>query len=160
MFEAKNEKASDIQASMSLPVKLSASSSVAHLIVEELNAEEQLLHSVKEKPADQILDASSSLPVDPEAKNSGPFFITEVMTKEEEKLYEARIKVEEVEEAKRKKEAARLAFDPNARFSKLDELLTQTQQYSEFLLEKMEEITDVRVPHHVMAIFCFLDISC
>ena len=160
MFEAKNEKASDIQESTSLPVKLSPSSSMANLIVEELNAEEQLLHSVKEKPADQILDASSSLPVDPEAKNSGPFFITEVMTKEEEKLYEARIKVEEVEEAKRKKEAARLAFDPNARFRKLDELLTQTQQYSEFLLEKMEEITDVRVPHHVMAIFCFLDISC
>ncbi|KAM0915460.1 hypothetical protein ACQ4PT_010858 [Festuca glaucescens] len=138
MFEAKNDKANDfVEAS-----KLKASSVVVHPIAEALKAEEQLFHSVKEETEDQFLDGSSSLPVDPEAKNSSPFFITEVMTKEEEKLYEARVKVEEEEEAKRKEEAARLAFDPNARFSKLDELLTQTQLYSEFLLEKMEEITD------------------
>jgi ATP-dependent DNA helicase len=144
MFNAKNDKASDfVEASTSLPVKLKASSGVVHPIAEALKAEKQILHSVKEEIEDQFLDASSSLLVDPKAKNGGPFFITEVMTKEEEKLYEARLKVEEEEEAKRKEEAARLAFDPNARFSKLDELLTQTQLYSEFLLEKMEEITDV-----------------
>jgi ATP-dependent DNA helicase len=138
MFEAKNDKANDfVEAS-----KLKASSVLVHPIAEALKAEEQLFHSVKEETEDQFLDGSSSLPVDdPEA--SGPFVVTEVMTKEEEKLYEARVKVEEEEEAKRKEEAARLAFDPNARFSKLDELLTQTQLYSEFLLEKMEEITDV-----------------
>ncbi|XP_047063817.1 ATP-dependent DNA helicase DDM1-like isoform X1 [Lolium rigidum] len=136
MFEAKNDKANDfVEAS-----KLKASSVLVHPIAEALKAEEQLFHSVKEETEDQFLDGSSSLPVDPEA--SGPFVVTEVMTKEEEKLYEARVKVEEEEEAKRKEEAARLAFDPNARFSKLDELLTQTQLYSEFLLEKMEEITD------------------
>ncbi|XP_047068275.1 ATP-dependent DNA helicase DDM1-like isoform X1 [Lolium rigidum] len=149
MFEAKNGKASDfVEASTSSAVKLKDSSGVAHFIAEELKDEEKLLHSVKEETDDQFLDASSSLPVDPEAKNGGPFFITEVMTKEEEKLYEARLKIEEEEDAKRKEEAARLALDPNARFSKLDELLTQTQLYSEFLLEKMEEITDKVVEAH------------
>ncbi|CAM0944048.1 unnamed protein product [Alopecurus aequalis] len=34
-------------------------------------------------------------------------------------------------------ESERLAFDPKHEFSKLDEILTQTQLYSEFLLEKL-----------------------
>lgn len=38
-------------------------------------------------------------------------------------------------------EAARQAFDPNPWFSKLDKLLAQTQIYSEFVLDKMDQIT-------------------
>ncbi|KAI4967368.1 hypothetical protein ZWY2020_028337, partial [Hordeum vulgare] len=143
MFEAENEKASDfVDASTSLPVKLESSCVVAlvHPIVEVLKAEEQPLHSTKET-SDEFLDASSSVPIDLEAKNDDASFITEVMTKEEEKLYEARLMVEE-EEARKREQAARLAFDRNACFSKLDDLLTETQLYSEFLLENMEQITD------------------
>ena len=106
----------------------------------KIEAEEQLLNSVREETADGFLDASSSLPIDLQAKNGDACFITEAMTKEEEQLYQARLKVEEEEEAKRREDA----IDPKARFSKLDELLTKTQLYSEFLFEKMEEITDVR----------------
>ncbi|KAF7002559.1 LOW QUALITY PROTEIN: hypothetical protein CFC21_018039 [Triticum aestivum] len=135
MFEARNEKASDfVDASTSLPVKLEAScvAVLVHPIVEVLKAEEQPLHSTNEETS-----------VDLEAKNNDASFITEVMTKEEEQLYEARLKVEE-EEARKREQAARLALDPNACFSKLDELLTETQLYSEFLLEKMAQITDVK----------------
>ncbi|KAK9136358.1 hypothetical protein Syun_015688 [Stephania yunnanensis] len=70
-----------------------------------------------------------------EAKNGDSLFISSEMAKEEEKLEEARVKGEEDEEG----------IEPPAmddtQFSKLDELLTQTQLYSEFLLEKMEDIT-------------------
>lgn len=121
--------------------------------------EEQLLQSVKEETADDFVDASSSLPIDPEDKSGDASFITEVMKEEEEKLHGARIKAEEEEEARKREEAARLAFDPKARFSKLDELLTQTQLYSEFLLEKMEQITDVRASHCVRTVFSFLATS-
>ncbi|XP_037478482.1 ATP-dependent DNA helicase DDM1-like isoform X1 [Triticum dicoccoides] len=144
MFEARNEKASDfVDASTSLPVKLEAScvAVLVHPIVEVLKAEEQPLHSTNEETSDEFLDANSSVPIDLEAKNNDASFITEVMTKEEEQLYEARLKVEE-EEARKREQAARLALDPNACFSKLDELLTETQLYSEFLLEKMAQITD------------------
>ncbi|KAL5210676.1 hypothetical protein ABZP36_006299 [Zizania latifolia] len=96
---------------------------------------------VKEE-ADDFVDAISTPPVDLEAKNGDASLITEKMEEEEDKLHEARVKVEEEEEARKRADAARLAFDPNARFSKLDELLTQTQLYSEFLLEKMEHIAD------------------
>jgi ATP-dependent DNA helicase len=105
--------------------------------------EEQLLNSIREDTADGFLDTSSSLPIDLEAKNGDACFITEAMTKEEEQLHQARLKVEEEEEAKRREAARQQALDPKARFSKLDELLTKTQLYSEFLLEKMEQITDV-----------------
>ena len=105
----------------------------------KIEAEEQLQNSVREETADGFLDARSSLPIDLQAKNGDACLITEAMTEEEEQLYEARLKVEEEEEAKRRG----AAIDPKARFSKLDELLTKTQLYSEFLLEKMEEITDV-----------------
>ncbi|KAG8062399.1 hypothetical protein GUJ93_ZPchr0003g17319 [Zizania palustris] len=98
---------------------------------------------VKDEKADSFVDAISTLPIDLEAKNGDASLITEKMKEEEDKLHEARVKVEEEEEARKREEAARLAFDPNARFSKLDELLTQTQLYSEFLLEKMEQIADV-----------------
>ncbi|KAM0825579.1 hypothetical protein ACQ4PT_069455 [Festuca glaucescens] len=103
-----------------------------------------LLETLKvEDTADEFLDAPSSLPIDLEAKNGDATLITEVMAKEEEELCQARLKAEEEEEARKREEAARQAVDPKARFNKLDELLTQTQLYSEFLLEKMDQITDV-----------------
>uniref|UniRef100_A0ACD5X3N5 Uncharacterized protein n=1 Tax=Avena sativa TaxID=4498 RepID=A0ACD5X3N5_AVESA len=103
-----------------------------------------LLEKLKvEETADEFLDATSPLPIDLEAKNGDTSLITEVMAKEEEELCQARIKVEEEEEARKREEAARQALDPKARFNKLDELLTQTQLYAEFLLEKMDQITDV-----------------
>jgi ATP-dependent DNA helicase len=105
-----------------------------------------LLDTLKvEDTADEFQDAPSSLPIDLEAKNGDAALITEVMAKEEEELCQARVKAEEEEEARRREEAARQAVDPKARFNKLDELLTQTQLYSEFLLEKMDQITDVHV---------------
>uniref|UniRef100_A0ACD5XWD7 Uncharacterized protein n=1 Tax=Avena sativa TaxID=4498 RepID=A0ACD5XWD7_AVESA len=105
-------------------------------------AEEQILNSVREDTADGFPDASSALPIDLQAKNGDACFITETMTKEEEQLYEARLKAEQEEEARKREAARQQAVDPKARFSKLDQLLTQTQLYSEFLLEKMEQITD------------------
>ncbi|OAY70014.1 ATP-dependent DNA helicase DDM1 [Ananas comosus] len=86
-------------------------------------------------------DDSSSLPLDLAAKNGDTSLISEAMAEEEEKLLVARIKEEEGEEFKVKKEASEQAYDPDVRFSKLDELLTQTQLYSEFLLEKMDDIS-------------------
>ncbi|VAI01828.1 unnamed protein product [Triticum turgidum subsp. durum] len=124
--------------------ELKANGGEAHPIAEALKAEEELLNSVKDETSVEPLDATSPLPIDLAAKNGDTSLITEVMTKEEEEMYQARIKLEEEEEARKREEAARQAFDPNAKFSKLDELLTQTQLYSEFLLEKMEQITDVR----------------
>ncbi|KAI4973622.1 hypothetical protein ZWY2020_041403 [Hordeum vulgare] len=96
-------------------------------------AADQSLNSVREEAAD----------VFQEADDGDAGLVTEVMAKEEEELYRARLKAEEEEEARRRE--ARKAFDPNQRFSKLDELLTKTQLYSEFLLEKMEQITDKAV---------------
>uniref|UniRef100_M8BCQ9 Lymphoid-specific helicase n=1 Tax=Aegilops tauschii TaxID=37682 RepID=M8BCQ9_AEGTA len=86
--------------------------------------EDQLLNSVRE-------DGDAGL------------LVTEVMAKEEEELYQARLKAEQEEEARKRE--ARKAFDPNERVSKLDELLTKTQLFSEFLLERMEQITDKAV---------------
>ena len=56
------------------------------------------------------------------------------MAEEEEKLLEAR-----------ENEKAAVKLDPNFKFDKLDELLTQTKLYSEFLLEKMDDITAVSI---------------
>lgn len=109
-----------------------------------VNEEEELLGAVKEKD-DDFVDTNSNLPVDLEAKNGDASLITEAMEKEEEQLEAARVQAEEEEEAKKREEAARLAFDPETRYSKLDELLTKTQLFSEFLLEKMDAIADVRV---------------
>lgn len=83
-----------------------------------------------------------SIPIDLEAKNGDMSLISETMAEEEEKLLEDRMK-EDVEEANVKKEISEDLRDPSVRFSKLDELLTQTQLYSQFLLEKMEDITMV-----------------
>lgn len=63
------------------------------------------------------------------------------LEKEEEKLLEARVKEEEAET---EKEPPHLN---DTQFSKLDELLTKTQLYSDFLLEKMDDITLVNFLH-------------
>lgn len=72
------------------------------------------------------------LPLELEAKNGDASLISGTMAEEEEKLLE-----------ERSKGNGDVKLDPNFKFNKLDELLTQTQLYSEFLLEKMEDITSV-----------------
>ena len=75
-----------------------------------------------------------------EAKNGDSSLISKEMAEEEQKLLEARVKDEEAEKLEDSKESAKLNDN---QFTKLDELLTQTQLYSEFLLEKMDDITFV-----------------
>ncbi|KAL6635163.1 hypothetical protein ACP70R_027834 [Stipagrostis hirtigluma subsp. patula] len=101
-----------------------------------------------EEDADNFVDVSSSLPIDLEAKDGDASLITQEMKKEDELLEEARIKTEEEEEGRKREEAARLAFDPEARYSMLDELLMKIQLFSEFLLEKIDQITDYLVQDH------------
>ncbi|RLN16727.1 ATP-dependent DNA helicase DDM1 isoform X2 [Panicum miliaceum] len=136
----KQEESSDdfVDASSSLPVDLEIDSASKHPVKEE----EQLLEPVKEEEIDGFVDESLSMPIDLEAKNGDASLITEAMKKEEEQLEEVRIKAEEEEEARKREEATRLAFDPEAKYSKLDELLTKTQLFSEFLLQKMDQIAD------------------
>ncbi|XP_055806627.1 ATP-dependent DNA helicase DDM1-like [Solanum dulcamara] len=76
---------------------------------------------------------------DPE--NGDATYIPGSMAKEEEMLIRARAKEEE-EQLNKLKEAPILN---DTQFTKLDELLTQTQLYSEFLLEKMDNITTTNV---------------
>ncbi|KAM0937902.1 putative DNA helicase chromatin remodeling SNF2 family [Dioscorea sansibarensis] len=74
--------------------------------------------------------------------------ISEAMAEEEQKLLEDRMKMEEAS-SKRELEVSVEQEDPNFKFTKLDELLTQTQLYSEFLLEKMDDITFNGVENNV-----------
>ncbi|KVI08839.1 ATP-dependent DNA helicase DDM1 [Cynara cardunculus var. scolymus] len=69
-----------------------------------------------------------------EAKNGDASLISTAMAEEEDKLEKQR----HLEEENMEKEAPPLS---ETQFTKLDELLTQTQLYSEFLLEKMDDIT-------------------
>ncbi|GAA0149614.1 DNA helicase [Lithospermum erythrorhizon] len=69
------------------------------------------------------------------AKNGDSSLITEVMAEVEEELLKERVVKDEENEPQ---EAPELN---DTQFTKLDELLTQTQLYSEFLLEKMDDIT-------------------
>ncbi|KAK2657235.1 hypothetical protein Ddye_010287 [Dipteronia dyeriana] len=62
------------------------------------------------------------------------FLISKAMKEEEEKLLEARVIEEDVEPDNE-------AHLDDTQFKKLDELLTQTKLYTEFLMEKMEDIT-------------------
>ncbi|KAF3591234.1 hypothetical protein DY000_02024162 [Brassica cretica] len=72
------------------------------------------------------------------AKNGDSSLISEAMAQEEEQL----LKIREDEEIAKRAAGSGEAPDLNdTQFTKLDELLTQTQLYSEFLLEKMEDIT-------------------
>ncbi|CAH9097386.1 unnamed protein product [Cuscuta epithymum] len=83
-----------------------------------------------EDPSKEELKAEEEVFCD--SKNGDSSFISESMVKEEEVLLENRVKEEEENVE---------AVDLNeTQFSKLDELLTQTQLYSEFLLEKMDNI--------------------
>jgi ATP-dependent DNA helicase len=75
----------------------------------------------------------------PVAENGDSSLISRLMAEEEEKLLEARIK----EDEERRKEPQAEAKLNDRQFTKLDELLTQTQMYSDFLLEKMDDITIV-----------------
>nr|AGM20689.1 DDM1-2 [Populus tomentosa] len=70
-----------------------------------------------------------------EAKNGDSSLISKSMAEEEDKLLNSRIK--EVQETV-PEEAARLN---ESQYTRLDDLLTQTQLYSEFLLEQMDQIT-------------------
>ena len=128
-IKQEEERADDfVDVSLSLPVKFEASSGDS-------------LPVVKEEKADDFVNARSSIPIDLEAKNGDASLISEVMKKEEEQLEKARLQAEE--EARKREEAARLAFDPETRYNKLDELLSKTQLFSEFLLENMDKIADV-----------------
>ncbi|CAK9152420.1 unnamed protein product [Ilex paraguariensis] len=73
------------------------------------------------------------------AKNGDSSLISRAMAEEEGKLLEARVKEEEEEKANEPELVPNLN---DTQFTKLDELLTQTQLYSEFLLEKMDDITN------------------
>ena len=99
-----------------------------------LNMKDMCNAKVEVKSEEEIL---------PDAKNGDSSLISKNIVEEEEKLLEARIKAEEEE---RKKEPEEEAHLNDTQFTKLDELLTQTQLYSEFLLEKMDDITAVS-PH-------------
>lgn len=72
-----------------------------------------------------------------DAKNGDSSLVSRAMAEEEEKLLESRVKEEGENHPT---EAPRLN---DTQFTKLDELLTQTQLYSKFLLEKMDAITVV-----------------
>lgn len=82
-----------------------------------------------------------------DAKNGDSSLISTAMVDEEKKLLEARAKEEEVELKKEPEESLRLN---DTQFTKLDELLTKTQMFSEFLLEKMDDIALVlfHTPFH------------
>ncbi|XP_057975247.1 ATP-dependent DNA helicase DDM1 [Malania oleifera] len=73
-----------------------------------------------------------------DAKNGDSSLISRTMEEVEEKLLEARVKEEDAENVPESNDALHLN---DIQFTKLDELLTQTQMYSEFLLEKMDDIT-------------------
>lgn len=84
-----------------------------------------------------------------DAKNGDSLRISRAMAEEEEKLLEARIREESLEE----KKAEDSVHLNETKFTKLDELLTQTQLYSEFLLEKMDDITFVLLHTPFLVIF-------
>ncbi|XP_060970551.1 ATP-dependent DNA helicase DDM1 [Cannabis sativa] len=73
-----------------------------------------------------------------DAENGDSLLVSKAMLEEEEKLLEARVKEEE---EKRNKESETPNLN-DSQFTKLDELLTQTQLFSEFLLEKIDDITN------------------
>ncbi|KAK4759039.1 hypothetical protein SAY87_020340 [Trapa incisa] len=72
------------------------------------------------------------------AKNGYTTLISKAMADEETKLLDARVKEENDGHENHQDEAHNLN---DSQFTKLNELLTQTQLYTEFLLEKMDDIT-------------------
>ncbi|KAL3832846.1 hypothetical protein ACJIZ3_007582 [Penstemon smallii] len=83
-------------------------------------------------------DCGLKLEVEDDADNLDSSLVSKAMQVEEHKLQEERLK-EEKEEGKTN-ELKESHLNDN-QFTKLDELLTQTQLFSEFLLEKMDDIT-------------------
>lgn len=81
-----------------------------------------------------------------EAKNGDVSLISAAMAEEEQNLEQQRVQQDESVD----KEAPSLN---DTQFTKLDELLTQTQLYTEFLLEKMDDITKV---YYIVSFFRFL----
>ncbi|KAL3525397.1 hypothetical protein ACH5RR_013769 [Cinchona calisaya] len=73
-----------------------------------------------------------------DAKNGDSSRISETMPIEEEKLLE---KLVEQEEKENTNEPQEIPILNDIQFNKLDELLTQTQLYTEFLLENMDDIS-------------------
>ncbi|XP_019183028.1 PREDICTED: ATP-dependent DNA helicase DDM1 isoform X2 [Ipomoea nil] len=71
-----------------------------------------------------------------DAKNGDTSNVSQAMLREEEILSENRLKEEEEENDPNKTDEL-----SETQFSRLEELLTQTQLYSEFLFEKMDDIT-------------------
>lgn len=90
------------------------------------------MEAVKEEPAGSPISVLEDEGV---SVGSEAPLITAEMAEEERRLEEERAKVEA--ELELKKCAPKLG---DTMFSKLDELLSQTQLYSEFLLEKMDDI--------------------
>ncbi|KAK6237484.1 hypothetical protein QUC31_002953 [Theobroma cacao] len=88
----------------------------------------------EEKCEEEIIKLEEETILD--AKNGDSSLLSGSMVKEEEKLMEVRLKEETKQE-----EPAEAVHLNDTQFTRLDELLTQTQMYSEFLLEKMEDIT-------------------
>ncbi|KAK4426829.1 ATP-dependent DNA helicase DDM1 [Sesamum alatum] len=107
-------------------------------------------NEVKSEPAadsptsvleDELKDCKANLvklEADVEAETGNYSLVSRTMEEEEAKLQEERLKEEEEEKANEPREEPHLN---DIQFTKLDELLTQTQLYSEFLLEKMDDIT-------------------
>jgi len=82
-----------------------------------------------------------------DVKDDGSSLVSKTMAEEEAKLLKARMKEDEV--------LCEEAPDLNdTQFNKLDELLTQTKLYSEFLLEKMDDIAPVLFHSLLMLLFC------
>lgn len=79
----------------------------------------------------------SKLEVEVETENGDNSLVSKTMKEEEEKLQEERLREEEENNPKEEPHLN------DIQFNKLDELLTQTQLFSEFLLEKMDDITKV-----------------
>ncbi|KAJ6800143.1 ATP-dependent DNA helicase DDM1 isoform X1 [Iris pallida] len=86
-----------------------------------------------ETGTDSVNDDVKCLHLELDAKNGGTTLITKVM-EEEEKLLESLAK--EAVEVRQE-----MTVDTGSRFNKLEELLTQTEIYTQFLLEKMDDIT-------------------
>ena len=83
-----------------------------------------------------------------DVKDDGTSLISKTMV-EEDNLIEARMKEEEVQ-------CEEVPDLNDTQFNKLDELLTQTKLYSEFLLEKMDDITLVIFNPLLPFFFCYL----
>lgn len=90
-------------------------------------------------------NVSVKVEVEDAVDNRDDSLVSKTLEEEEEKLQEERLK----EEEQKADESIQEPHLNDTQFSKLDELLTQTQLYSEFLLEKMDDITKVSFPSRI-----------